>query len=155
VRHLRHTRHTRYVMRHTRHVMQDISSADYQHTTHLTDTHQPPLPLTQIPLHFDMAHLRPKMLRQLERMFGVTIILSSSSPAAGARPQSLVLKVDAANTACEDVLAIAKVAVMEFLEDSNATARHINEVEMMEKVCVCVCLCVCVNFVALVVCCSV
>jgi hypothetical protein len=76
-----------------------------------------------IPFGFDTNLLRQldgdsNLRRYLERQYGVTISVSarSSSHAAGACSQALVLTMDS-NMACEDALDVAKAGLEEFLQN--------------------------------------
>jgi hypothetical protein len=82
-----------------------------------------------IPFGFDTNLLRQlegdsNLRRYLERQYGVTISaeisVPSSSPAAGACSQSLVLAMDS-NMVCEDALDIAKEGLQEFLQNPSGS----------------------------------
>ena len=67
----------------------------------------------EIPAGVDPSQLRDKMLRHLERKFGVQIERFSTSPAAGARAETIRLFANA--TSSEYALEIARDGVQEFL----------------------------------------
>ena len=78
-----------------------------------------------IPFGFDTNLLRQlegdsNLRRYLQRQYGVTISAPSSSPAAGAFSQSLVLTTDS-NMACEDALDVAKAGLEEFLQNPSGS----------------------------------